>query len=75
VVGQVDGPHRKDRIAGQAHEQQPLGAGGQQGPGVWLCRGGEPGRGLGLGHGFSQGSRPFQAGTLTRLQPLALRAS
>jgi len=74
VVGQIDGPHRKDGIAGQAHQQQPLVAGGRQGPGVWLGRGGEPGRGLGWEQGFSQGSRPYQAGTLTRLPPLALRA-
>jgi hypothetical protein len=67
VVGQVDGPHRKDGIAGQAHEQQPLGAGGRQGPGVWLCRGGEPGKGLGWGHGFSQGSRPFSGWDANKL--------
>jgi hypothetical protein len=48
VVGQVDGPHRKDGIAGQAHKQQPLGAGG---------------------YGFSQGSGPSEAGTLTSLPP------
>jgi len=51
VVGQVDGPHRKDGIAGQAHQQQPLIAGR---------------------HGFSQGSGPSQAGTLTSPLPGAL---